>query len=303
MKLKFLNRLVILVIGGLLVLSVALAFTPFSEQTSNLNQNANINILSIQSAIDNNCIGVVTQGPQWFEQFSTYYHDNDAAQSGSISDDEFSLFYISFSGAGNISFYWKVSSESGHDFLWLWIDGVPKVSISGDTDWTYVSFVVNESGVHTFKWEYIKDVISSAGSDCGWVDWVIWTSGSEDLTLSPLPSMETGNTYDISWSSTGSVSFVNIQLLDSSYHLVTTLYTYEPNNGIVYWNPSRSLPSGNYCLYIEDYCDGYPYDYSSIFSITLTSVNIPSFDFILLFEILIVSLSLIFLKRLMKEKL
>jgi len=67
-----------------------------------------------------------------------------------------------------VSFYWKVSSESG-DYLKFYIDSQYQTGITGEVDWQKKSYSLT-AGSHTLKWVYSKDSSGSAGEDCGWVD-------------------------------------------------------------------------------------------------------------------------------------
>ena len=71
-----------------------------------------------------------------------------------------------------MTFSWKVSSESSYDCLIFYVDGVERARISGDTDWTAMSFTVNDGA--RVRWTYSKDGSVSNGSDCGWVDLIMW---------------------------------------------------------------------------------------------------------------------------------
>ena len=71
--------------------------------------------------------------------------------------------------AGNISFWYSVSSEANWDFLRFYIDDQLIGSWSGEIDWTQTSFPVS-AGIHTFTWTYSKDGSVSTGSDTAWVD-------------------------------------------------------------------------------------------------------------------------------------
>lgn len=72
---------------------------------------------------------------------------------------------------GYVSFYRKVSSEEGYDFLTFSIDNKELGNWSGEADWAKVEFEV-ESGLHNFKWEYVKDVSSKEGDDRAYIDFV-----------------------------------------------------------------------------------------------------------------------------------
>ncbi len=116
-------------------------------------------------------------GADWFSQTTTFYNDGDAAQSGDISDNHESWMQTTVSGAGTVSFYWKVSSEGDYyDYLEFYIDGSLQDRISGTVDWQQMTYTITASGPHTLEWRYTKDPYVSSGSDCGWVDKVEWGS-------------------------------------------------------------------------------------------------------------------------------
>jgi hypothetical protein len=99
---------------------------------------------------------------------------NYSAQAGSISDDEYTTLEITLNCAsGNITFYRKVSSESGCDYLEFYSNGVRKDKWSGEEDWAKVSFPV-AAGIRTFEWTYSKDNSTSDGYDTAWIDDIVF---------------------------------------------------------------------------------------------------------------------------------
>ena len=101
---------------------------------------------------------------------------DDAYRSGAISDYQSSTLTLKVQGAGQLSFKWKVSSESGYDKLSVTGDGSSLASaISGSTSWATVTKTFTSAGTHTVVWTYSKDSSASSGSDCGWVTDVVWT--------------------------------------------------------------------------------------------------------------------------------
>lgn len=110
----------------------------------------------------------------WFGQSSVYYYDSDAVQSGAISDSAESWLTATVNTAGTLTFYWKVSSEDGYDWLEFYVDTVRQDHISGTVDWEQKTYNIG-SGTHTLKWRYMKDSSVSDGDDCGWLDYVVWT--------------------------------------------------------------------------------------------------------------------------------
>ena len=75
--------------------------------------------------------------------------------------------------AGNLTFMYKVSSENNYDKLRFYMDNQQKGEWSGTVAWTEFTQPVTV-GNHTFKWEYHKDSSVNSGSDCAWVDDIIF---------------------------------------------------------------------------------------------------------------------------------
>ena len=109
---------------------------------------------------------VTTQNP---------YEGQYCAKSTAISDGETSSLYITVQVETEcvMSFYYKVSSESNYDKLYFKIDGVSKNDWSGEVAWTQASYTLTP-GSHELRWEYIKDSSVSSGSDCAWIDNVVF---------------------------------------------------------------------------------------------------------------------------------
>jgi hypothetical protein len=124
---------------------------------------------SLSEALDTTLSFTTDGSADWFSQTVTTYYSGDAAQSGDISDSQESRMQTTVSGAGTVSFYWKVSSEGGYDYLEFYIDGELQDRISGTVDWQQMTYTLS-SGSHTLEWRYVKDYSVSEGDDCGWVD-------------------------------------------------------------------------------------------------------------------------------------
>lgn len=76
-----------------------------------------------------------------------------------------------------ISFYYKVSSENNFDKLFFKIDGESKNNWSGEIGWTQTSYILTP-GSHELRWEYTKDSSVSSGSDCAWIDNVVFPAST-----------------------------------------------------------------------------------------------------------------------------
>jgi Zinc carboxypeptidase/Carboxypeptidase regulatory-like domain/FlgD Ig-like domain len=106
---------------------------------------------------------------------SEAYEGSFSAKSGDIGDSQDTSLMVTAEivAAGDLSFFRKVSSESGWDFLNFYIDNTQLGNWSGSSDWVQENYPVT-AGTHTFKWEYTKDTNTSSGSDCGWIDYIIF---------------------------------------------------------------------------------------------------------------------------------
>ena len=94
-----------------------------------------------------------------------------SARSGDVGDYENSDLEVTVEVAASddISFWYRVSSESNYDFLRFYVNGAQVASWSGAVPWTQFTYPVS-SGTRTFKWSYTKDQSVSTGDDAGWVD-------------------------------------------------------------------------------------------------------------------------------------
>ena len=114
---------------------------------------------------------------RWFGQ-SVITHDGvDAAQSGAIGNLQSAFVFTTVTGPGTLTFWWKVSSEAGGDFLSFRFygqagDAVP--AISGEVDWVQKTVTV-PAGRQTLYWLYDKNGSVAGGSDAAWLDQVVFT--------------------------------------------------------------------------------------------------------------------------------
>jgi hypothetical protein len=163
--------------------------------------------ISLPEAIDQPTWSVPTGGSaNWFGEATTYYYGNDAAQSGVITHNQESWMQTTVSGAGTVSFYWKVSSEGGWDYLEFYDGSTWLAQISGEVNWQEKVFTISGTGTRTLKWRYVKDGSVVAGQDRGWVDYVRWTAQQAVVatpTFSPAPPQTFTNTITVSISCSG----------------------------------------------------------------------------------------------------
>jgi hypothetical protein len=127
----------------------------------------------------------------WEMETNTTHNGTNAAQSGSIVDSQQTWIQTTVYGPGSLSFWWKVSSQAGGDYLNFLTNGVVMTNISGEVGWEQVVFAV-PPGHNVLEWSYTKNGSISSGSDAGWLDQVVYTR--TPFTLNS-PGMNTSENF------------------------------------------------------------------------------------------------------------
>ena len=160
---------------------------PFTYTTTAVNADCSVSVtfaplntqVALSDAVEQPAWSFLSGGnSNWTGQAAITHDGSDAAQSGMITDGQSSYIETTVNGPGTVNFWWKVSSESGYDFLTFSVDGIAVRNISGEVVWTEVNYAVGGGGSHTLRWEYSKDGSVTNGSDAGWVDTVSFVEGA-----------------------------------------------------------------------------------------------------------------------------
>ncbi len=160
-----------------------------------------------------------------------------SAKSGTITNSQKSQLSLvmNVAVADSISFYLKTSSEGNWDYLKFYIDASLINKWSGETPWIKVAFPVT-AGNHTFKWEYMKDNSQSGGSDCAWLDYIIFPAAvpSGSSVSGAITYANTNNTP---------LSGLTVNLKNAGGNIVGTSTTNATGNYAF-----TAIPAGNYTL-------------------------------------------------------
>ncbi len=137
-------------------------------------ENIGVPSIIINQTFEGNTITPLTTSgnANWVTQTTQKFAGTYAAASGVIGNNQStSIQYNATIPAGGsvLSFYYKVSSESGYDYLRFYIDGVQQGQWSGDVNWTQFSAPLT-AGAHTLTWTYSKDSSSTSGDDKAYLD-------------------------------------------------------------------------------------------------------------------------------------
>ena len=138
-----------------------------------------------------------TQGsnPWTFDAATAHGGSYSLRSTSSLSHSQTAMVTVArtYPTSDSISFYYKVSSEENYDKFRFYIDGVEMLSNSGEVEWTRAAYAVG-AGAHTFKFSYVKDYSVSNGSDCAWIDDVVFPSPVQAVTFRG-DTLCTGDTY------------------------------------------------------------------------------------------------------------
>jgi len=132
----------------------------------------------------------ISKSKSWKITSTEKFEGNFSSQSDSIGNSDTSSLMLNMNVLvdDSISFYRKVSSEYTYDFLNFYIDNIVAGKWSGNANWQKVVFPISK-GMHTLKWEYVKDYFDQSGSDAAWIDYILfpptdaWTNISEAKSI------------------------------------------------------------------------------------------------------------------------
>lgn len=210
------------------------------------------------------------------------YEGQYCLKSGAIGDNQETVLQLTYDVAepDSLSFYYKVSSESGWDKMHFFIDDVLKASWDGTINWTKAQYPI-APGTHTFKWKYQKDTSVAGGSDCCWIDFVVLP---RDLSLSASAGLDVDvceeepaqingyavNYTSLEWSTEGDGTFDDVTIVNPIYtpgtqdhangSVILTLTAYKDDQSMTdettvsFFSPisvEYALPEQSYCAFSE----------------------------------------------------
>ncbi|MBP7867413.1 MAG: M6 family metalloprotease domain-containing protein [Acidobacteria bacterium] len=223
-------------------------------------------VTTLAAALDNAALAWTTGGnSNWAGQTAVSYYGGSSARSGLVSHSQSTYLQTTVTGPGTLSFYWKVSSESGYDYLSFYVDGVQKDRVSGEVNWALKSYAL-ASGTHTLKWTYGKDGSVSAGSDAGFVDKVTWSASATPVITVTAPnggeSWTRGSSQTLRWTAVNVTGTVTLDLYKGGAYL-QNLGTATAAAGSFAWTVPTGLTAGSdykvrvYQGATSDYSDAY----------------------------------------------
>ncbi len=171
----------------------------------------------------------------WTVQSSEMFSGTYAAKSGAIGDLDSTVvsLNINVTTAGDLSFWKQVSSESGWDYLRFYIDGVKQDQWAGSVAWSWDSYPL-ATGSHTLRWTYYKDGSVSNGSDCAWLDHIIFPPlGAYYAPPTNLAAVPGNAVVSLSWQAPGGGTATGYKIYRDSSLLASTTQLAYSDAGVV----------------------------------------------------------------------
>ena len=129
-----------------------------------------VKLLTVPDGIDCQDVAFKTaSATDWIMEETVDGHDGDVVRSRATAHGAQNSLETTLT-EGDLSFWWRVSSEEDYDFLRLYLDDKLLHEISGGQDiWKEISLEI-PPGEHRVRWTYEKDGTVSSGEDCGFLD-------------------------------------------------------------------------------------------------------------------------------------
>ena len=127
-------------------------------------------VITLGEAVDAPTLTWTTGGSNyWYGSRNGSHDGTDTARSTPIGNQESCWIHTSITGPGEVSFWWRVSSETNYDFAKFLVSTNIRASVSGESGWRQV-IVPIPPGPQGLTWTYEKDQSVTEGLDMMWVD-------------------------------------------------------------------------------------------------------------------------------------
>ncbi len=175
----------------------------------------------------------------WFVDDTTGYTGTHSARAGDIGNNDVTWMTRTTTG-GDLSFWYKVSSEEDYDWFNFSVDGDQVIHASGEVEWILFETTL-DAGSHELEWEYVKDFSVSNGSDTVWIDevalpddYTVWT----DIVTMTDPGQTTA-----SWTPTQASTACKIRV--RAYYGGGDYGDWDESDDIFAVEPGSNFPAGD----------------------------------------------------------
>ena len=162
---------------------------------------------TLAEAVDAPALVFATGGDaDWAVDAASGWTNGVSAKSGGVTNSQASWIETTVSGAGTLSFRWKVLGGIYRNTPFAYakaeVDGTPASSTHLTDGWEAQALDIVGAGPHTIRWTYLRTSARDCDGDCAWLDGVEWTP--TDATTFVVE----GVSIPISWLDEAAATFV-----------------------------------------------------------------------------------------------
>jgi hypothetical protein len=124
----------------------------------------------------------------WTGQTNVTHDGKSGARSGTVYLNQDTWMETTVSGVSNVSFWWKVSSQTNYDFLEFYTNDILAKRISGEVNWQSNFFNIPASNTVSLKWRYAmtNGIYTVQGQGVAWVDQVTFNPAASAAPIVTL---------------------------------------------------------------------------------------------------------------------
>ena len=144
---------------------------------------------TLAEAVDAPALVFATGGDaDWAVDATAGWTNGVSAKSGSVTNSQASWIETTVSGAGTLSFRWKVLGgiyrNNPFAYAKAEVDGTPASSTHLTDGWEAQALDIVGAGPHTIRWTFLRTSARDCDGDCAWLDGVAWTpAGAPDIVV------------------------------------------------------------------------------------------------------------------------
>ena len=139
-----------------------------------------LHVWTLSEAVDAPALAFATGGDaDWAVDAASGWTNGVSAKSGSVTNSQASWIETTVSGAGTLSFRWKVEGGIFRNTPFAYAKVETNGAVAAQTHltdgWEAQALDIDGAGPHTIRWTYLRTSARPCDGDCAWLDGVAWT--------------------------------------------------------------------------------------------------------------------------------
>ena len=157
----------------------------FGSEDATLTAVWTLKVWTLAEAVDAPALVFATGGDaDWTADTASGWTNGVSAKSGAVANGQSSWIETTVTGAGALSFRWKVMGgiyrNNPFAYAKAEVDGAAAAQTHLTDGWEEVALAIEGGGEHTVRITYLRTSARAADGDCAWLDGVSWTPEAAD---------------------------------------------------------------------------------------------------------------------------